>query len=222
MTGRVACGNGFAKLFQLGFAARVKQAEPGLHEAAAAVYLGGTDKLERTRLGQTLKNRRLMFAQQREIVGIELNQNLGGLLRLRHCFAHNAFDEFRRDGNAPDNFLGAFQRDLHQGAFGLLNDLRDGAAKRLDDALVQFQQFIPLLEHLLAENLFAIQPSALVSGLLRGAKAMLRIASRRQRGNAHVAERFGECDGLKRLHIRRCGLRPNQFRLRLRVCGRRQ
>ncbi len=159
------------ELFQLGFAARVEQAKPGLHEAAAAADFGGTDELERTGLGQTLKNGRLVFAQQRKVVGMKLHDDFGGLLCLRHRLAHDGLDQFRGNGDAGDNFLGAFERDLHQRGFGLLDDFRHGAAQRFDDALVQFEQFIPLLEHLFAEVLFAIQPAAFVGGLFGGARA---------------------------------------------------
>ena len=70
----MSCGQGLPQLFNFGFAARVDQAEARLDDAAAAADFGGMGKPQRPAFGQAVENRRLMLAQQREVVGMQLNR----------------------------------------------------------------------------------------------------------------------------------------------------
>ncbi len=150
---------------ELGFAAGVEKAKAGAEKATAPRTLGVFLEAHGRGTGAGAEQGGLGGAQESEVVRVQQDGDVGGLVDLGEGLADGGFDEVGGEGEVPDEFTGDFEGELDEGVFALLAELGQGMLEGLEDAGMEFHQLGPLLEQLLAEGAFAFDPSAFEGGL---------------------------------------------------------
>ena len=155
------------------------------------------------------EQRRVDLLQQRQIVGMQLDIQLGGILHLRASLLHRSLDHLLRDGQAADQPLRGLQRQRHQGALTFAGHLRHGITQGGQHTRLQLHHLGTLLNQLRAEVAFPFDAPAFEAAL---EIQMEQDIARAGPGQRHLAHRNGERDVVLSLH---CPCR-NRVRSRLR------
>jgi hypothetical protein len=106
--------------------------------------------------------------EEEDVLGMEVDMELGGFLELDEGFADRGFDHLRGDGKSGNELLGDFERELCQGVLRFANDVGHGAFEGFKHPALQIDQFPSLLHELVIERFLALPVPALVSGLIAG------------------------------------------------------
>ena len=138
------------------------------------------------------------FCSNSRSAAVQADGEAGGAFDLGQRVAHGGFDHGGGNGQVGDEFLGDGQGEGDHGVFGVADDLGDGLAQGLEEALHQFVEFGALLEELFASALSRRRPDRAGSGpaippgggLRRRAERPGRPerASRKGRGRAMVSD----------------------------------
>ena len=143
-----------------------------------------------------------MLPQQREIVGMQLDDNFRRVLGLAQRFADGGFHHRHIHRHVRDNFFGGLQREINQRRFRLVRDLGQRGLQRIENAALQRDGLVALLEELFVQRAFTGAPAVFKSGLFALADELLPVLHGRADQQAHVAQRLLKQNCVSPFHFR--------------------